>query len=112
MSSEPYWQEGFENALDAIGLLHLVEAMTPEQREAVGKSLAIEHDNYGLAHYSPPPSDFYAREETEWKQRYQTLEKEFEEYRRNAETAYKRGAGLRSDANISIGKYGEVQRWG
>lgn len=46
MDAAEYWQEAAEIALDEMGLYHLVEGMTAEQRTELGKALAAAHQNY------------------------------------------------------------------
>ncbi|MHC1549429.1 hypothetical protein [Phyllobacterium sp. K27] len=114
MSYEPkdYWKEAFEVALDEMGLFHIVEAMTSEQRAELGDALATSHECYGMAFYSPPPSDRLNEIEREWKAKFDRLQKEFEAYQGDAETAVKKALRQYSDAQVSIGKHGEVLRHG
>lgn len=48
-----YWQEAFELALDAEGLWHLVEQMTPEQRANIGGALCTSAECQSMAFYTP-----------------------------------------------------------
>lgn len=112
MDSKEYWQEAFEIALDEMGLFSLVESMTEDQRKEMGEALAGSHENYGMAFYSPPPSDRYNQIERDWKAKYDRLQKEFDAYRGDAETAVKKALRQYSDAQVSIGKHGEVLRHG
>lgn len=107
-----YWQEALEVSLDEMGLFHVVEALTSEQRSQLGEALAVSHEHYGMAFYSPPPSDRYNQIEREWKAKYDALKAEFESYQRDAETAVKKALRQHSDANVGIGKHGEVVRYG
>lgn len=112
MSYPEYWQEAFEEAMHCMNRSDVVDMLTEEQRAEVGQALEISHDNYGMAHYSPPSSDRYDSIDREWKTKYDRLQKEFDAYRGNAETAVKRALRQNSDANVSIGDHGEVTRWG
>ena len=49
--------------------------------------------------------------EKEWKEKLKAKDQELERYRANAETAVKRALRQHSDANVSIGEYGEVTRY-
>lgn len=112
MTSEEYWQEALEIALDEMGLFHIVEALTTEQRKEIGEALSGSHENYGMAFYSPPASDRYNEINREWKAKYDALKAEFESYRGDAETAVKKALRQYSDTQVSIGKHGEVLRHG
>lgn len=109
-AANDYWADAFMETLEALGMSHVFEAMTKEQLSEAGQSLAVYHENYGMAFYSPPPSDRINSIEREWKEKYEALRKEFEVYERNAEKAVIRIAKLPSYASVSIGKYGEVTR--
>lgn len=101
-----YYAEAVGQSFDENGIV-----ATSEQINAVADdiSIAIEHES--MAFYSPPASDRYNEIEREWKAKYEALRKEFDAYVGNAETAVKRIGRLHSDANISIGQYGEVTRY-
>jgi len=88
---------------------HGVEA-TIEQIRAVAADVELGAENIGMAFHSPPASDRYNEIEREWKAKYQALQKEFDAYRDDAETAVKRALRQHSDANVSIGQHGEVIR--
>lgn len=107
MSSASYWQESFEIAADEVGLQY-----TPEQAETIGEALKISHENYGLAHYSPPSSDIYAAQDREWKQKYDALQAEFDRYRGNAEEAVRKKFRVHSQDGVSIGEHGAVYSHG
>lgn len=110
MTPEEYWQEAAETSLDEMDLFHLVQAMTAEQRAKLGEDLARSHENYGMAFYSPPPSDRISAVEREYKARIAAIEAEAEHYRRMAERAMARVLRQPRDAMISITKDGEVLR--
>lgn len=110
--SAAYWQEAFEVALDEMGLFHLVEAMTKEQRAEIGEALNGSHECYGMAHYSPPASDRMAVIESEWKAKLKAAEDEAERYREGAEKAIRRALRQWDDTPVSITPDGEVYRHG
>ena len=113
MSGNPYdeyWQEAFECALDGEGLYHLVEQMTTEQRQSVGKSLRISQECMSQAFYTPPPSDRINAIESAWRGKLAALQREFDDYRENAETAVRKALRQPQDASLTIGEYGEVLR--
>lgn len=109
MSWKPddYWAECISLAADECGL-----TLTSEQLSELAASVQGGHENYGMAFYSPPDSDRRNAIEAEWKAKYKALEAEFDRYRGNAETAIGKALRQYSDANISIGEYGEVYRHG
>lgn len=101
-----YYAEGLIESFDEHGI-----TATSEQIRAVAADVELYAENQGMAFYSPPASDRYNEIEREWKAKYEALRKEFDAYVGNAETAVKRIGRLHSDANISIGQYGEVTRY-
>ena len=100
-----YWEECISEAAEECGLV-----LTPHQLKEVAEAVMCSHDNYGMAFYSPPSSDRICAINSEWQEKYSALEKRFDAYRADAETAVKQALGQRDDANVSIGKYGEVLR--
>lgn len=106
MSHQDYWEETISEAAISCGL-----NLSEEHVKTLGVAVSISHDNYGLAYYSPPASDRVHAEEREWKVKYDALKREFDDYRNNAETAIKRALRQHSDAQVGIGKYGEVTRY-
>jgi hypothetical protein len=88
----------------------MVDAMTTEQRQKIGKYLEISAENVGMAFYTPSSNDRYIQIEREWKAKYDELLARFERYERNAETAVKIALRQPSDAIVSIGEYGEVRK--
>jgi hypothetical protein len=110
MDAAEYWQEAVETALDEMGLYSLVESMTAEQRAELGKALASSHQNYGMAFYSPPPSDRISAIERDYKARIKELEQDAERYRETAERTVGRILRQRPDALITITDDGEVLR--
>lgn len=107
MSDTDYWRECISIGADECGL-----TLTDEQLDSLAGSAQGGHEHYGLAFYSPPPSDRYNEIEREWKQKYQALQQEFDNYRNNAETAVKQALRVHRDDHVSIGSYGEVLRHG
>lgn len=103
--AKDYWAECLACAADEIGL-----SFTADQLAHMADAIAGGHENYGMAFYSPPASDRVASIEREWKERNDRLQADFDKYRDNAETAVKIALRQYSDANISIGEYGEVRR--
>lgn len=102
-----YWEECIAQAAEECGL-----TLTPEQLEFMTDAVEGGHEHYGMAFYSPPSSDRYADIEREWKAKYDALQREFDKYRGNAETAVKMALRQYSDANVTIGENGEVLRHG
>lgn len=102
-----YWKECISIAAEECDL-----TLTPEQLYCLASSAESGHDHYGMAFYSPPPSDRLSDIEGRWKAKLKDLQDEFEKYRGNAETAVK--LALRVDRNdqVTIGRYGEVLRYG
>lgn len=56
------------------------------------------------------PSDRIASIESEWKAKYDALQKEFDRYRNGAELAVRTALKQYSDTNVSITENGEVFR--
>lgn len=100
-----YYAEYLSEAFEECGI-----QATAEQAAEVAKGLLIAIEHQGMAFNEPPASDRLNDIEREWKAKYQALQKEFDEYTRNAETAVRRALRQHSDANVSIGKHGEVHR--
>lgn len=105
--STDYWQECIGQAADDCGL-----TLTPEQLTTLAGAAQNAHEHYGLAFYSPSWSERISDIEEEYKKKLKDKERELEQYQTNAETAIKRALCQRSDANVSIGEYGEVFRHG
>lgn len=107
-----YWEETLSCAFDEAGIYDAWSGLTSEQRREIAEGCHGAHENYGMAFYSPPSSDRYNQIEREWKAKYEALKREFETYRGDAETAVKQALNQHRDAEISIGKHGEVVRYG
>lgn len=102
-----YWEECLDSSFQEHGV-----KVTPEQLKAIAKDIQGGHENYGMAFYAPPASDRINDIDREWTERYAALQKDFDRYRGNAETAVKKALGQYDDASVSIGEYGEVFRNG
>lgn len=103
MDATEYWKECIAIAADECEL-----TLTREQLEYLASSAEGGHENYGMAFYSPPASDRLNDIEREWKAKNAALQREFDAYRGNAETAVKKALKQYDDANVSIGEHGEV----
>lgn len=102
-----YWKECIAIAAEECGA-----TLTTDQLECLADSAKSGHEHYGMAFYSPPASDRLNDIEREWKAKHAALQREFDAYRSNAETAVKRALRQSSDTPVTIGKYGEVFRHG
>lgn len=107
MDSLDYWKECVAIGADECGA-----ELTDEQLTYIAGSVESGHEHYGMAFYSPPSSDRYDEIEREWKAKYEALRKEFDAYIDNAETAVKRALRQHRDAQVTIGRHGEVHRHG
>jgi hypothetical protein len=107
-----YWAECVSCAFEDCGAWETWTALTAEQKADIAKALQGAHECHGMAFYSPPASDRLNAIESEWRAKYEKLEREFESYRNDAETAVKVALRQYSDARVSIGKHGEVLRHG
>lgn len=105
MNDLDYWKECISIAAEECGL-----DLTNEQLNELAEGVSGGHEHYGMAFYSPPPSERISDIEDEWKRKLASLQAEFDAYRTDAETAVKRALRQHSDTNISIGKHGEVLR--
>ncbi len=107
MGDLDYWKECISIAAEECDL-----TLTSEQLDSLAGSVSGGHECYGMAFYCPPPSDRLNDIEREWKRKYDALQAEFDAYRGNAETAVKKALHQDRDANVGIGRYGEVTRYG
>lgn len=107
MNHLDYWKECV-----ALGAEDIGPAMTDEQLTEIAASVMGGHENYGMAFYSPPSGDRLHAIESEWKAKYAALERDFESYKANAETAVKRALRQYDDTIVSIHEGGEVLRHG
>lgn len=110
MSAE-YWEEAVAIAFEEAGAWPAYEGLSQEVRAKIGEALQGSHENYGMAHYSPPASDRLNQIEREADAKLKALQREFDAYRDDAETAVKRALRQRSDASVAIGRHGEVTRY-
>lgn len=111
MSAE-YWEEAVAIAFEEADAWPAYDGLTKEQRDFIGKSLAGSHENYGMAHYTPPPSDRLNQIDREWEAKLKAVQRDFDAYREDAETAVRKALRQRVDTQVSIGKHGEVFRHG
>ena len=108
MSAEDdYWSECIWSAADECAL-----ELTAEQHKCLAESVQVAHENYGMAFYSPSPSDRLDDINSEWEAKLRRLQAEFDAYKGNAETAVRRALKQYSDAQVTIGDGGEVWRHG
>lgn len=107
MTSLDYWEECLDCAADEIDL-----KLTRDQLKALAKAADRGHENYSMCFYSPPASDMVASRERDSQRQLKQLQSEFDEYRRNAETAVKQALRVHRDDPVSIGEHGEVLRFG
>ncbi len=103
MSKPDYWEE-----MIAIAAEECCLALTDVQLKYLAGAAESSHDNYGMAFYSPPASDRISAIESEWKKKYESLQKELDKYRENAEYAMKVALRRSTNDSVSIGDYGEV----
>jgi hypothetical protein len=109
--SASYWEEAVAIAFEEAGAWSAYAGLTKEQCDQIGESLQGSYENYGMAHYSPPASDRINQIEREAAAKIMALQREFDAYRADAETAVKRALRQHSDTSVSIGKHGEVVRY-
>lgn len=107
MKSFDYWRGCISQAAEDCNLI-----LTKEQLQCLSESVEISHNNYDMAFYSPPNSERLDDIEKEYKLKIKKMEKDFEIYKENAETAVKKALNLYSDSKISMGERGEVLCWG
>lgn len=106
-ASKDYWIECISSSLEEHGV-----RASSEQIKLIADDIEGAHECYGMAFYSPPPSDRIAVIESEHEARYRKLEQEFADYQNNAETAVKKALNQYPDERVTIGEYGEVLRHG
>jgi len=104
-SASDYWAESIGIAADECEL-----EINEAQLKYMAEAMAGSHENYGMAFYSPPASDRLNEIEREWKAKYERLQKDFEDFQRDATLAVRVALRQPSDVGISIGKNGEVVR--
>ena len=102
-----YWKECVSQACDECKLI-----ATDDQILHIADCVKAGNENYGMAFYSPPSSDSINSIEREWKLKLDELQKKFDNYQTNAETAVKKALRQYDDADVSIGEYGEIHRHG
>lgn len=107
MTDLDYWKECISIAADEHDI-----SLTSEQLDALADAASSGHEHYGMAFYYPPPSERLSEIEDGWKRKLAELQKEFDSYRDNAETAVKLALRQHSGAQVTIGESGEVLRHG
>ena len=104
MSAEQdYWTECIAIAAEECDL-----KLTREQLEYLAGAAENGHEHYGMAFYSPPPSERLSEIEDGWKKKLKALQAEFDAYKNNAETAVKQALRVHHDDHVSIEPHGEV----
>ena len=106
-AQKDYWQECIGIAAEECDL-----KLTPEQLDYLASSAKSGHEHYGMAFYSPPPSERMNEIEDGWKKKLKALQTEFDAYRSNAESAVKQALRVHRDDQVSILPHGEVLRHG
>jgi len=101
-----YWLELLSSSFEECGV-----TATSNQLRAIAEDVMLGHDNYGMAFYSPPPSDRLQEIKLEYQKKQEKLQYEFDKYRENAEIAIKKALKQYNDANVSIEENGEVMRY-
>lgn len=98
-----YWRECISIAAEECDLV-----LSDKQLACLAESAQGGHENYGMAFYSPPWTERMQEIEDGHKAKLRRLEAEFAAYRTNAETAVKKALRQYNDAQVTIGKHGEV----
>ncbi|MEO8298762.1 MAG: hypothetical protein ABI574_13245 [Burkholderiales bacterium] len=98
-----YWSECIAIAAEECDL-----TLTPEQLAYLASAASSGHEHYGMAFYSPPPSDRLNEIERDGARKLAALQKEFDAYRGNAEIAIKQSLRVDRDALVTIGEYGTL----
>ena len=107
MNELDYWKQCISDAAEECNL-----RLTDGQLDYLAECVESGHDNYGMAFYSPPPSDRLIQIERDYVDKIKRLENEFKNFKRNADTAIKLALRIDRDAIVTIGEYGEVQKHG
>lgn len=106
MNTTDYWSECISIAADECDL-----RVTLKQLKYIAESVDGAHENYGMAFYSPSANDRLSDIEREWKAKYAALQREFDKYRENSESAVKRALNMQENASVEIGEYGSVTHY-
>jgi hypothetical protein len=106
-AQQNYWKECISTAAEECDL-----TLTGEQLDYLAGAAENGHEHYGMAFYSPPPSERLNEIEAGWKRRLQALQAEFDAYRGHAETAVKQALRVHRDDPVTIHEHGEVLRHG
>lgn len=75
-----YWDECIAIAFEEAGI-----TATREQGEYVAGAVQGSHENYGMAHYTPPSSDRLEEAERKWTARLDARQKELDALRKEAD---------------------------
>ena len=102
-----YWEECITCAADESNI-----SLTHSEVTQLAEGVMGGHENYSMAFYSPPASDRMETIEREWRAKLKRLQDELDAYRNDAETAIKKALNQYNDAQVEIGKHGEVLRHG
>lgn len=106
MNPHDYWKECLASSFDEHGI-----PATIEQIDAIAQDVEIARDQFGMTFYSPPASDRIEETRREATAKLDALQREFDAYRTNAETAVKKALNQRSDAHVAIEEHGQVFRF-
>jgi hypothetical protein len=104
---DKYWQECISEAADSCGA-----TLTAEQIASIASDVRVSHENYCMAFYSPPASDWLSSMEREYKAKLDALQKELDQYKTTVERVVGRALHQWPDAKLSIDKDGKVWRYG
>ncbi len=103
MEKKEYWVECISLAADECGLV-----LTKEQLACLAESAAMGHAHYGMAFYSPSSSERIESIEDDYKKKLDALQRKFDAYTADSESAVKRALRMRDDDIASIGRGGVV----
>lgn len=99
-----YWMECIAEAAQECDA-----DLTESQLECIAESVAMGHECYGMAFYTPPPSDRIAEVEREWKKKYDKLKKRFDDFMERYDKGIRNLAGLRKGAHYDVHEDGEIE---
>lgn len=102
-STLDYWEECMSIAAEECDL-----KLSKEQLLYLAEAAESGHEHYGMAFYSPPPSERLDDIEREWKAKIKAIQADHERYVRNSEQAIKQALRVHRDDQVTIGEYGEV----
>lgn len=96
-----YYSEAIADALHDLDI-----ESTTSQVEYIAEAVVGYMEHESLAFYSPPSSERINAIESEWKKKYEDLQKLMDERIEAHETAIKRAYKIGKDSDISVDKYG------